>query len=338
MIGRSEPMNSDLGGTLLLTFTQTGACSGKLQLGSASYACKGSLDVPAGAGNPTLSLSIPRKAPLAPLTITEAVLDLDAGRLEGELEEGGASPAASFGAWRRATLTAAGVYNAALTPGEEVFDDATTLPQGEGWATFTVSAKATGTWAGRLADGSSFTHAAQLGEDGRASLFALVQNKTGSLLGSARLSAGSGDLDDLALDWFIRAPATPRTSGTYRNGIPRHTLELVGGPYTPPAAGARQLELYGGGLADDLALPLEITGALKVLVPENASAAVLNPFQAKTGLFGGSFVHEGRKAVLSGLLIPRLQGGRGHFLLPGTPAPGEKTAPSWSGALRLTQP
>ena len=165
-----------------------------------------------------------------------------------------------------------------------------------------------------------------------------MQNKTGSLLGSARLSAGSGDLDDLALDWFIRAPTTPRTSGTYRNGIPRHTLELVGGPYTPPAAGARQLELYGGGLADDLALPLEITGALKVLVPENASAAVLNPFQAKTGLFGGSFVHEGRKAVLSGLLIPRLQGGRGHFLLPGTPAPGEKTAPSWSGALRLTQP
>lgn len=336
VIGRSEPMNGGLGGTLLLTLTQTGACSGKLQLGAASYSFKGSLDVPAGGGDPTLSFSIPRKAPLVPLTVTEAVLDLDTGSLEGELEDGGTSPAAPLGAWRRAPQTVAAVYNAALTPGEEAFDDATTLPQGEGWATFKVSAKATGTWAGRLADGSSFTHAAHLGEDGRASLFALLQKKTGSLLGSARLSGG--DLDGLALDWFIRAPVPPRTSGTYRNGIPLHALELVGGLYTPPTAGARQLQLYGGGLADDLALPLEITEALKVLVPENASAAVLNPFQAKTGLFGGSFVHEGRKAVLSGLLVPRLLGGRGHFLLPATPAPGEKTAPSWSGALRLTPP
>lgn len=338
VIGRSDPMNGDLGGTLLLTFTQTGACSGKLQLGASSYSFKGSLDVPAGAGNPTLSLSIPRKAPMTPLTITEAVLDLEAGRLDGELEDGGDSPAAAFGAWRRASQTAAGVFNAALTPGEEVLDDATTLPQGEGWATFKVSAKATGTWAGRLADGSGFTHATHLGEDGRTSLFTLVQNKTGSLLGSAQLSAGSGDLDSLALDWFIRAPATPRKTGTYRNGIPLHALELVGGPYTLPTAGARQLQLYGGGLADDLSLPLEITDALKVLVPANASAVVLNPFQAKTGLFGGSFVHEGRKAVLSGLLISRLQGGRGHFLLPATPAPGEKSVPSWSGALRLTPP
>lgn len=338
VIGRSDPMNGGLGGTLLLTITQTGACSGKLQLGSASYACKGSLDVPSDGGNPTLSLRIPRKAPLPVLTVTEAVLDLAGGRLDGELEDEGTSPAASFGAWRRATQTAAGVFNAALTPGEEVFEDASTYPQGEGWATFKVSAKATGTWAGRLADGSSFTHAAHLGEDGRTSLFALVQNKTGSLLGTARLSAGSGDLDSLALDWFIRAPAKPRTSGTYRNGIPLHALELVGGPYTLPATGARQLELYGGGLADDLSLPLEITDALKVLMPANASAAVLNPFQAKTGLFGGSFVHEGRKAVLSGLMIPRLLGGRGHFLLPGTPAPGEKAAPSWSGGLRVTTP
>lgn len=342
VIGRSEPMNGGLGGTILLTFTQTGACSGKLQLGASSYAFKGSLDVSAGDGDPTLSFSIPRKAPLAPLSVTGAVLDLEAGSLEGDLEDGGASPAAPLAAplaaWRRATQTVAAVYNAALIPGEEVLDDATTYPQGEGWATFKVSAQATGAWAGRLADGSSFTHAAQIGEDGRASLFALVQNKTGSLLGSTRLTSGSGDLDDLALDWFIRAPTPPRSSGTYRNGIPLHALELVGGPYTPPAAGARLLECRGGGLASDLALPFEITGALKVFVPANDSSLVISSFQAKTGLLSGSFEHEGRKAVLSGLLVPRLQGGRGHFLLPGTPAPGEKSAPSWSGALQLTEP
>ncbi len=338
VLGRSDPMNGGLGGTVLLTLTQTGACSGKLLLGASSYSFKGSLDVPAGSGNPTLSFSIPRKTPLSPLTVTEAVLDLATGRLEGELEDGGDSPAATLGAWRRAPQTTASVFNAALIPGEDVFYDATTYPQGEGWATFKVSAKATGTWAGRLADGSSFTHAAHLGTDGRASLFALLQKKTGSLLGSTQLSAGSSDLDGLAIDWFIRAPATPRKTGTYRNGIPLHALDLIGGPYTPPAAGARLLECYGGGLAEDLAVPLEISTALKLLVPENDSAVVLTPFQAKTGLFGGSFLHEGRKAVLSGLLVPRLQGGRGHFLMPGTPAPGEKSAPAWSGTLRLTTP
>ena len=338
VIGRSDPMNGGLGGTVLLTLTQTGACSGKLLLGASSFSFKGSLDVPVGGGNPTLSFSIPRKAPLEPLTVTEAVLDLATGRLEGELNDGDHSPAASLDAWRRASHTAAGVYNAALIPGEQVFDDATTYPQGDGWVTFKVSAKATGTWAGRLADGCKFTHAAHLGEDGRASLFALLQKKTGSLLGSTQLSAGSGDLDGLAIDWFIRAPATPRKTGTYRNGIPLHAFDLIGGPYTPPAAGTRLLTFFGGGLGEDVAVPLEISSALKLLVPANDSALVLTPFQAKTGLFGGSFVHEGRKAVLSGLLVPRLQGGRGHFLLQGTPAPGEKAAPSWSGALRLTTP
>lgn len=337
VLGRSDPVNGGLGGTVLLTLTQTGACSGKLQLGTTSHAFKSSLDVPDGDGNPTLSFSIPRKAPLAPLTVTHAVLDLDSGSLDGELGGDGDSPLATLSAWRRASQTIAGVYNAALIPGEEVFDN-NTCPQGEGWATFKVSAKATGTWAGRLADGSSFTHAAHLGADGRASLFALLQNKTGSLLGSTLLSAGSGDLDGLAVDWFIRAPATPRKTGTYRNGIPLHALELLGGPYTPPAAGARLLTFIGGGLDEDLVLPLEISATLKILMPANAQAAVLTPFQAKTGLFGGSFLHGGRKAVLSGLLVPRLQGGRGYFLLPGTPAPGEKSAPSWSGTLHLTTP
>jgi hypothetical protein len=204
--------------------------------------------------------------------------------------------------------------------------------------TFKVSTKAGATWAGRLADGSTFTHTSVMGADGLTSLFALVQNKTGSLLGSARLTAGSGNLDGLSVDWFVQAPTPPRASGSYRHGIPRHALSLVGGPYTPPAAGARQLQLRGGGLTESLALSVEVTAALKLLVPENASAVVLNTFQAKTGLLGGSFLHQGRKAVVSGLLVPRLQGGRGHFLLPAAPEPGQKNAPSWSGSMRLSEP
>lgn len=338
VLGRSDPMNGDLGGTLLLTITTSGSYSGKLLLGATSLAFKGSLDVPEEEGNPTLSFTLPRKAPLDSLTVTDAELDLDSGEITGELEDGGTSPAATLSAWRRAAQTTAGIYNAALTPGEEVFADATTFPQGEGWATFKLSSKATGTWAGRLADGSTFTHAAQLGEDGRASLFALLQKKTGSLLGSTRLEAGSGDLDSVALDWFIREPTPARTSGTYREGIPLHALVLTGGPYSPPGAGPYQIDFDGGGLDAPLTLPLEITTALKTLVPAGDNKLVVNPFQAKTGLFGGSFLFEGRKAVLSGLLVPRLESGRGHFLLPAAPEPGVKSAPSWSGGLLLAPP
>jgi hypothetical protein len=338
VLGRSTPMNGGLGGTVQLAITQTGAFSGKMQLGTASHAFKGSLDVPAGTGNPTLSFSLPRKAPLAPLSVSAAVLDVEDARLDGELRDGDVSPAAALSAWRQAAQTTAGLYNAALTPGEEVFNDASTYPQGEGWVTFKVSTKAGATWAGRLADGSTFTHTSVMGADGLTSLFALVQNKTGSLLGSARLTAGSGNLDGLSVDWFVQAPTPPRASGSYRHGIPRHALSLVGGPYTPPAAGARQLQLRGGGLTESLALSVEVTAALKLLVPENASAVVLNTFQAKTGLLGGSFLHQGRKAVVSGLLVPRLQGGRGHFLLPAAPEPGQKNAPSWSGSMRLSEP
>ena len=336
VIGRSDTINDNLGGTLALTLTQTGACSGKLQLGKASLSFKGSLDVPAGDGNPTLSLNILRKAPLAPLTLT-AELDLASGSLDGELAEAGGE-AAAVSAWRRATLAGALTYTAALTPGDEVFEEPSPPPQGDGWATFKVSAKAAGKWTGRLADGSTFTHAAQIGEDGRTSLFALQQKNTGSLLGSVQLQTGSGDLDGIAIDWFIRAPATPRTSGTYRNGIPLHALTLTGGPYTPPAPGMLQLELRGGGLPGDLDLSLEISAALKLIVPTNVQSLTFTSFQAKTGLFSGSFIHEGRKAEISGLLVPRLAGGSGHFLLPEAPAPGVKSAPAWSGALRLTNP
>jgi hypothetical protein len=342
VLGRSTPLNGDLGGSFQLTVASTGAFSGKLSLGAGSFAFKGSLNVPEDGGNPRLSLLIPRKAPLPPLHVTDAELDLATGSLTGALEDGGASPAASLDAWRRALQTSAlaGTCNAALTPPDHVFNDATTFPQGEGYAVFKTTAKATGTWTGRLADGSTFTHAAHLGEDGRASLFALQQKNTGSLLGICRLNPDNRQLDSLALDWFIQTPQPIRSTGSYRQGIPRHALILAGGPYTAPSPGATEIDLAGGGLAADFTQAFDITSALKILVPTNPHQLAIPSFQPATGLFSGSFIHQGRKALLHGLLVPRLQLGCGHFLLPGEPAPGQKpaAAPAWSGALRLPLP
>lgn len=327
IVERHESLNDGLGGACVITIAGTGAFSGKLSLGAQTLAFKGSLNVPEGGGDPGLDLPIPRKKPLPPLRLA-ATLDLAAGTVTTTEESD-----ISLTAWRKAADTAsqAGVINAALIPPESVFDDATTYPQGAGYACVKVSPKGAAAWTGRLADGSAFTYAGVAGEGGEMPLHVLLMGKTGSLQGWHLLTPGA--LDSEALDWFIAPPAKPRTKGAYRQGIPLHPLTLAGAPHVPPGARAFTLQLEGGGLPESMGAEVEITAALKAQVDAGALALQITSFKAATGHWSGHFTFEGRKAALHGLLIARPDGGCGHFLLPEAPGPGQKAAamPPWSG-------
>ncbi|HRK17220.1 MAG TPA: hypothetical protein PK490_23285, partial [Prosthecobacter sp.] len=182
------------------------------------------------------------------------------------------------------------------------------------------------------ADGSAFTHAGSLGPGGQTSLHALFHQKTGSLHGRALLTPES--INGIESDWFIAPPAKPRATGSYRQGIPLHSLSLHGGPWQPPAPGHTQLILLGGGLSEEAGIPIEITPALKTRVSAHPLALQITGFKPATGQWSGHFTLDGRKAPLHGLLLPG-GAGHGHFLLPQAPAPGEKILPPWSGRARI---
>lgn len=335
LLDRHPGLNAGLGGAFQLTVTGKGSFSGKLSLGGAVHALKGSLTTPPGGGNPTAQLSLKRKAPLSELEL-EWELDLDSEQLSGSVADAQSGPVPLTA--RRASLRPAGVQNltAALQPDPLVLGDAATYPQGEGFALVKLSPAGVAAWSGKLADGTALTGATTVGREGHLLLHALLYRKTGSAQGWHRLNAATGDLDSLTFDWYKGAPAKPATKGGYRLGFPRHDLVLAGGTYLPPAAGSLlfglpesaapaplRLDFRHGALAALLSQELQLLAGSKLAPFTSAFALKFSPWNPAKGLFGGSFLQEGRKGLFSGAFVTRLNRGAGHFLLPAAAAPTE---------------
>ncbi len=346
LLDRQAGLNAGLGGSFSLAVTGKGSFSGKLSLGGAVHALKGSLTTPPGGGNPTAQLSLKRKAPLSNLEL-EWELDLDSEELTGSVADALSGPVALTA--RRSSLRPAAVQNftAALQPDPLVLSDAATYPQGEGFALVKLSPSGVAAWSGKLADGTALTGATTVGREGHLLLHALLYGKTGSAQGWHRLDADTGHLDSLAFDWFKAAPATPATKGGYRLGFPRHDLVLAGGTYLPPAAGTLlfgqpesaapaplRLDFRHGGLAAPLSQDLQLLAGSKPAPFVSAHALKFSPWNPAKGLFGGSFLQEGRKGLFSGAFVTRLNRGAGHFLLPAAAAPTEPL----SGRAELAPP
>ena len=256
-IPRHAQANDYMGGRIDFTTTTAGALSGKLQLGATSYSFKGSLDLdPSGVVLPETVVSIPRKGkPVPPpitltLRINTAQNRLAAGskiELDGiELDISGTTWRNSWNALTNPAVTTTDGYHtvALLPPGHP--SPAAAIPQGSGYAGFTVAGDGRLTVAGRTADGQTIANAAFLGPNGQIVIFQpLYKTKPrGSLLGNLTLSRNlaaepSDNKVDGSLTW--NCPANPTKNYLYPEGFGNAgndpvVVTAIGGHYAPPEA------------------------------------------------------------------------------------------------------
>jgi uncharacterized delta-60 repeat protein len=278
-IDRDPVLNGNLGGRFDLIVTTTGAISGKVALGSAAarsfVAANGTLDIDVNNILPPQGrIFLPATTTLPSLTISFK-LAITAGTVPTTLLSdatiiAGTSAPVTFQGWRNNWAAAAvanvsakadayaGLYTFGMALGE--LDPLVTnptlrslVPQGTGYASFTVVTAGTYTLAGRTADNVSFTGSYFMGPTGQSFVFQTLYTSTlkGSLLGTLQIDRGLNltlsDDNDLSgnLTW-VCPPNSATANRLYRAGFGTTTapvdvrtpvnLVAFGGRYIAPVA------------------------------------------------------------------------------------------------------
>lgn len=351
-IGRGA-VNAGLGGLFELTTTGTGTFSGKLTLGSSTFALKGVLDATAGSQLVEGRQELVRKAPLTNLVLT-FTLDAATNRVSTAQVTDGTAPLA-FTGWRNkwtkvdsAVSTYTAYHTFTLDIPEEL-ENTADVPKGNGFGSITLTADGKATYVGKLADGETVTGSSLLGPDGQLAYFKTHYSTTPK--GSV---AGSLDLDPQtltgALTWS-RPANLAASNRTYRNGFPQVIdLSARGGRYAlatgkvflnVAANSTARLLFADAGISVSVAQPqidLTIGVKSKAVLPVNATTNPRKPaltLTEKTGLIKGSFSLEDanpvaggkpalikRSVTFEGIAIPEGDVVRayGFFLLPQLPS------------------
>ena len=322
---------SNLGGTLKVITTSTGAVSGSLVLESKTHALTGRLDASA-AGNPTATLTVARtSAPSLTLALT---LNRTTGELTGTLSDGTAT--AALQAWRNpwsatAPATAfSGVYTAAMEFDDPTLPGDAAYPQGASYGTLTITGT-TGqaSWTGKMADGTAITNSTSfIGPDGQVPVHFLMyaptvaapNSTTGSVHGWLKITTAAAHAERLVdalndqsgdprFDWYKPAQPDASTTRSYKAGIPLHKLTVTGGGFTTGSSyvlnllGATggtnnaQLVFTEGGIADSATAT---NGALTQLVSITSSNTVSVPIGTTLNPARVTFTLNAATGALSG--------------------------------------
>ncbi|MES2598754.1 MAG: immunoglobulin domain-containing protein [Verrucomicrobiota bacterium] len=358
-VERINVLGADLGGKLdNLVVATTGAISGKLILGAASWPLVGAVTVNPNTDEVTASISVKRLISQAPLTIT---FKLGANLLSnGNITDG--EDEVFFKGWRNKWLATPAASSAAayvatynIAIGLDDGDVNATnplVPQGYGYASFPVKADGKLAFTGKLADGTGVTGATFVGPNGEVFMFQTLYTNKGSFLGDLTIDS----LDDanpvnneILGDGSWSAPVnTAAANKLYRDGF-NFELSIAGGAYVAPAsktlfglAANEQVDLAfeEGNIAAFLNPDATVTVLANnkvTVVPTNAAAKTTLTFTPASGLFTGGFEAVAKKkTTFFGLIVPitGVQQGLGYFLLDQTGTP----ATQRSGAVFLEAP
>lgn len=360
------------GGRLDLTTTATGQFSGKLTLGTAMHNFTGVLNAEVGVDSPTGLVMIPRTANTT-LTLSFAI-DRSQHRLTAARLTDGAQQATVTG-WRNLWSTAvpateyAGYYTLGLEiPVDKVDDEA--IPQGQGFASFTVANAGTMIVTGKLADGTAFSTSGTLGPLGEVMVYQTSSATTDSVLGLLTIDVGTeGVFDDStltgSLNWTreLQLPA----ERVYQAGFAPFDLTAVGGRYVAPGTSAIVMDLpdnadnaildfigAGVGSAESPVSPgltLRIRAAGVINLPASNPRSTMLTVTPSSGTFNGGFTlvdpnpavpatDATRSTTYQGMIVRHAGGlsGFGFFLLqklPTTLPDTVDTTPKLSGQVVL---
>lgn len=248
LVQRQAELNLNLGGRVDLKTTVKGTYSGKILLGTKTHSFKGVLNTDASNEDVATCTALIKRGKLAPLTLT-FTLDASTNLLTAGSVTDGLS-VATFNGWRSkwpkpvrgAPPPAAGVggyYTVGLQfPGGGYLVHPE-IPQGTGYATFTVNANtAKLKVAGRLADGTAFTSSTFVGPTGQFLIFRTLYaaNARGSVIGTLQIQEELVNRENTlsgGLSWW--RPVTPAaTARLYKAGFGPIDIVAGGGRYDPP--------------------------------------------------------------------------------------------------------
>lgn len=354
-IERDPTVNQQLGGSLSLTVTSTGSCSGSLRSAGSTFPFKGALDTRAAGGDPSTLIVIPRGKSLPSL-----VLDLDfilasATTINGSLTVDGLAPTAAVSGHvclpasndRQGYHTATFDLTNNLDVGEE------SLPQGTGFLTFSVPASGTVRMTGILPDGTGITLSSRISSSGNLPAFLPLYRATGSILVALNVANDSNRSVTGALTWSRNPQAASQRS--YRLGFAPIDYTATGGLYNVPAIGLPAMGLpntpdnarltFLQGLISTAVASPDITftlgsssaGSFPTFASGNNPNRVALSLNRRTGTFTGQFTlinplsatkNLTRLATFKGVIAQdsgALSGG-GYFTLPKLPSP--LTAPA----------
>jgi YD repeat-containing protein len=222
-----------------------------------------------------------------------------------------------------------GKFTALLAP----TDPNTTLPQGDGYATGTITVPGGVRVAGKLPEGTAFTQSSTLSGPAAAwPFFASLYQKAGHVSGIIRFQSEPGTSD-------FSGPVTwlkPVTSGPVHSSAFTTALAFLGSHYRVPVRGQRVLEVreaapnasfrtLGGDLAiGAVVVPVHLDANNRYQIEANPVTLKLKTVSG-TGLTTGSFKDGTITRTFGGVVLPAQNLASGYFL-----------GPTLSGAFEVT--
>lgn len=245
----------DLGGRLELTTTATGTFTGSAWINAIRYPITGTLTTDAITtatdalnAKSRATITIPRGGSLPAMQLS-LILDPATNGLTGTLgpiippatQPLEASKVAITGwrnVWSSSNLATAraGRQNIRFSIPDTAQNDPAT-PQGEGFASLTVSPTGGTTLTGRAADGSLIGFSSVLGPTGEVLLYQLPYGANGSLLGTLQV-ADTTQLVTGTVRWYKKSLGPSSTERNYKDGFGPLDLTANGVSYTAPATGS----------------------------------------------------------------------------------------------------
>jgi Putative Ig domain len=358
-INRS-PVNSNLGGRIDLKTTSTGSYTLKITQGKKITSMKGNLVATAAA--------IPHLQATHILSGMVISLDLNPNTdlLTGSLTVGAAS--AQVSGWRRVwnkttnpSLNHVGYYSVGIDLTTNI--GSATVPQGTGFASFTVGVDGGLSVKGKTSDGSAIATAGFIGPSGQILVHQLLYASLGSVVGQLTLTPDASanyaeNTTSGSLTWFKPTTVTrtyPATFGPLTMAVDGKYLGTSSKTVIMglPSPGSAALNFTDGGIGSASINPnvtFTFTPLLTRVLPVAGSAGnlgkttlVLSP---KTGAISGAFtLVDGvliRKGSYQGMIVrtaDTMTKAFGYFLLPQIPAVGQTstTSPILSGQVNITQ-
>ncbi|MDB6076241.1 MAG: putative Ig protein, partial [Verrucomicrobiaceae bacterium] len=361
LVARDATANAKLGSTLSLTTTSTGAYTAKVTTGATLKSYIGGFLIPTA---PQINSTATAALPALVLTLDTST-NLISGTYNGAPISGWKQ---TWNATTNPPVNLQGYYSVGIDLKDAGDDGISEIPQGSGYATFTVAAAGTLTVSGKTADGQVITTSGFVGPNGQILVHTSLYANKGSISGTLTLSedaegAFANNVASGDLTWV--KPVT--TGHTYETGFGLTALlnlKAYGKYLASAPTGQEVLGLPGTGLASltfedgglgpaQSVIDPDVTGftytdANKILMPAVNTGKVALTIAPTSGLVGGSFTLVDsapaltRKVIIQGQIVRTASGATkatGYFLLPQKPAPGKTLATSsiLSGKLSITQ-
>ena len=283
----SNPPAFTNSGYLTLHTTSQGTFGGWLFSGGQKYQLKGRFD---SSGSARLVIA---RSGLTPLSV-ELNLNLfgPSEQMHGTVSDG--SWQAAVECDRAVNTLAAGLPQPGrylwLVPGSE---DASMLPGGIGFGNLNLSSHGRIQWTAMLGDGSRFSQAATLSQNGRTALYASLYGGGGTIMGWLKFPAAPTNALEGELHWFKPAAAADHF---YPDGFSIRAT-ISGALYRAPAAGERLfpwtngMAVLSGGNLNSAVTNLVTAEANQQLTVASNDLQLKITIVLPTGAVSGSFVH-----------------------------------------------